>query len=80
MPVPGLARRQHQIDVGIRHRVLENAAADLKQNGVFAGAVLQAVTVCPCPLELGHYVASDDRSERWPSFRGHGQPNPCRHG
>ena len=21
---------------------------------------------CPCPLELGHYVATDDRSERWP--------------
>ena len=22
--------------------------------------------LCPCPLKLGHCVATDDRSERWP--------------
>ena len=39
------------------------------QDGIaraFTWSRLAFTPTCPCPLELGHYVATDDRSERWP--------------
>jgi hypothetical protein len=31
---------------------------------------LEHVNICLSPLKLGHHVATFERSERWPSFRG----------